>query len=78
MIATAAHGVVANTALPATDGSFRIRGISSGGYTIAVANVYTTNAGVTYIASGPDTGAAPSARAVVGPSSQVVLPALRD
>jgi Carboxypeptidase regulatory-like domain/Domain of unknown function (DUF4382) len=78
VIATDNNGNVANTALTAADGSFHIRGINSGGYTVSVANTYTTNAGVTVTASDSDPGAAPSAYVVVGPNSQITLSTLRD
>jgi hypothetical protein len=78
IIATDANGVVANTALSAADGSFHIRGINPGGYTVSVQNSFTTAAGVTVTASGADAGAAPSRYVVVGPNSQVNLGSLSD
>ncbi len=78
VIATDGDGKVANATVTAADGSFHIRGINPGGYTITVANSYTTKAGVTVTASGNDPGAAPAGYVVVGPNSQVTLPALRD
>jgi carboxypeptidase family protein/uncharacterized protein DUF4382 len=78
VIATDANGVVANTALTAADGSFHIRGINPGGYTVSVMNTYTTAAGVTVTASGADAGASPSRYVVVGPNSQVNLGSLSD
>ena len=78
VIATDSSGKVANTAPTAADGSYHIRGINPGGYTISVANTYTTNAGVTVSATGADDGAAPSTYVVLGPNSQTSLPALRD
>jgi hypothetical protein len=78
VIATDSHGVVANTTLTAADGSFHLRGINPGGYTVSVMNTFTTNAGVTVTASGADDGAAPSAYAVVGPNTQLTLATLRD
>ncbi len=78
VIATDATGNVANTALSAADGSFHLRGINPGGYTITVANTFTTNAGVTITASGADPGAAPSTYVVVGPNSQVSLGTISD
>lgn len=78
VIATDASGKVANAAPTAADGTYHIRGINPGGYTISVANTYTTNAGVTVTASGADDGAAPSTYVVLGPNSQTTLPALRD
>jgi carboxypeptidase family protein/uncharacterized protein DUF4382 len=78
VVATDANGVVANTALTAADGSFHIRGINPGGYTVSVMNTYTTAAGVTVTASGADDGAAPSRYVVVGPNSQVNLGQLSD
>ena len=78
VIATDGRGVVANTAVTAADGSFRIRAIGPGGYTVSVSNAFTTNAGVTLTAAGNDPGASPSAYVVVGPNSQVTLPALHD
>jgi hypothetical protein len=78
VIATDASGKIANTAPTAADGSYHIRGINPGQYTVSVANTFTTNAGVTVTATGSDAGAAPSALVVVGPNSQVSLNALRD
>jgi carboxypeptidase family protein/uncharacterized protein DUF4382 len=78
VIATGGNGAVANSSFTGADGTFHIRGINPGGYTVTVLNEYTTHAGVTVSASGNDPGAAPSAYAVVGPNSQVTLPALRD
>jgi hypothetical protein len=78
VVATDAHGVIANTTLTAADGSFHLRGINPGGYTVSVVNTFTTNAGVTVTASGNDQGAAPSAYAVVGPNTQLTLATLRD
>jgi hypothetical protein len=78
IVATDAHGNVANTTLTDADGAFHVRGISAGGYTISVLNSSTTNAGVTVTASGNDPGAAPSAYTVVGPTSQVNLSNLID
>lgn len=78
VIATDSSGKVANTAPTAADGTYHIRGINPGGYTISVANTYTTNAGVTVSATGADDGAAPSTYVVLGPNSQTSLPALRD
>jgi hypothetical protein len=78
VIATDSHGVVANTTLTAADGSFHLRGINPGGYTVSVMNTSTTKAGVTVTASGADDGAAPSAYAVVGPNTQLTLATLRD
>ncbi len=78
VIATDASGNVANAAPTAADGSFHLRGISAGGYTVSVANEFTTKAGVTVSASGNDAGAAPSTYVVVGPNSEIALAALRD
>jgi carboxypeptidase family protein/uncharacterized protein DUF4382 len=78
VVATDANGVVANTALTEADGSFHIRGINPGGYTVSVMNTYTTAAGVTVTASKADAGAAPSRYVVVGPNSQVNLGQLSD
>ena len=78
VIATDSHGNVANTTLTGADGSFHIRGINPGSYTVSVANTFTTNAGVTVTASGADDGAAPSAQAVVGPNTQLTIATLRD
>jgi hypothetical protein len=78
VIATDASGAVANTALTAADGSYHIRGINPGTYTVSVANTFTTKAGVTVNASGFDEGAAPSVRAVVGPNTQLTLATLLD
>jgi hypothetical protein len=78
VIATDSSGKVANTAPTAADGSYHIRGINPGEYTISVANTFTTNAGVTVTATGADAGAAPSTLVAVGPNSQISLNALRD
>ncbi|HEX3462453.1 MAG TPA: carboxypeptidase regulatory-like domain-containing protein [Candidatus Elarobacter sp.] len=78
VIATDGSGNVANTAPTGADGTYHIRGINPGGYTITVANTYTTNAGVTVTASGADGGATPSTYVMVGPNSPTTLPALRD
>ena len=78
VIATDSHGVVANTTVTGADGSFHIRGINPGSYTVSVVNTFTTNAGVTVTASGADEGAAPSVQAVVGPNTQLTLATLRD
>ncbi len=78
VIATDAHGVVANATITAADGSYHIRGINPGGYTVSVVNTFTTNAGITVTASGADVGAAPSVYAVVGPNTQLSLATLRD
>jgi hypothetical protein len=77
VVATDAQGHVANTALTAADGSYHLRGIAAGGYTVSVLNTFTTNAGVTIRASGSDPGAAPSTYVVVGPN-QVNLSTLID
>ncbi len=77
VVATDAQGRVANTALTATDGSYHLRGIAAGSYTVSVLNTFTTNAGVTIRASGSDPGAAPSTHVVVGPN-QVSLSTLID
>jgi hypothetical protein len=77
VVATDAQGHVANTALTAADGSYHLRGIAAGGYTVSVLNTFTTNAGVTIRASGSDPGAAPSAYVVVGPN-EVNLSTLID
>jgi hypothetical protein len=78
VVATDGNGNVANSTLTAADGSFHLRGINPGGYTVSVKNTFTTNAGVTVTASGADDGAAPSAYAVVGPNTQLTLATLRD
>jgi Carboxypeptidase regulatory-like domain/Domain of unknown function (DUF4382) len=78
VIATDSHGAVANTTLTGADGSFHIRGINPGSYTVSVVNTFTTNAGVTVTAAGADDGAAPSAQAVVGPNTQLTIATLRD
>jgi Carboxypeptidase regulatory-like domain/Domain of unknown function (DUF4382) len=78
IVATDASGNVANTSVTAADGSFHLRGINPGGYTISVANTSTTNAGVTVSAAGADAGAAPSRYVVVGPSGEVNLGTLID
>lgn len=78
IVATAQDGTVANTTITAADGSFHVRGINPGGYTISVVNAYTTKAGVAMTASAADAGAAPSAYVVVGPDSQVNAGNLND
>lgn len=78
VVATASNGVVANTAPTAADGSFHIRAINPGAYTLTIVNQYTTNAGITVTASGNDPGAAPSVNVVAGANSQISLPAIRD
>ena len=78
VVATDAAGNVANTTITAADGSFHIRGINPGSYTVSVLNSFTTNAGVAVTASGADDGAAPSARAILGPNAQLTLATLRD
>ncbi len=78
VIATGANGVVANTSVTGADGSFHLHGISPGGYTISIANTFTTNAGVTVTASGADSGSAPTHYVVVGPNSQINLGSLND
>ncbi|HEY0393053.1 MAG TPA: carboxypeptidase regulatory-like domain-containing protein [Candidatus Elarobacter sp.] len=78
VIATGKDGTVANTTFTAADGSFHLRGINPGGYTISVVNTFTTKAGVTITASGADDGASPSTYAVVGPDTQLTLATLRD
>jgi len=78
VVATDASGAVANTTVTGADGSFHLRGINPGGYTISVLNTFTTNAGATVNASGNDAGAAPSTYVVLGPNSQITLPTLRD
>ncbi|HZO94220.1 MAG TPA: carboxypeptidase regulatory-like domain-containing protein [Candidatus Baltobacteraceae bacterium] len=78
IVATDANGNVANTSVTAADGTFRVHGISPGGYTISVLNSYTTAAGAAVTASGNDAGASPSTYIVVGPSSQVNTGSLTD
>jgi hypothetical protein len=78
VIATGSDGTVANTTVTSADGSFHLRGINPGSYTVSVANTSTTNAGVTVSASGADDGAAPSRTVVVGPSGSVNLGTLID
>jgi Carboxypeptidase regulatory-like domain/Domain of unknown function (DUF4382) len=78
VVATDAAGNVANTTITAADGSYHIRGINPGSYTVSVLNSFTTNAGVAVTASGADQGAAPSERAIVGPNTQLTLPTLLD
>jgi hypothetical protein len=78
VVATDQSGNVANATVTAADGSFHIRGINPGSYTVSVLNSFTTNAGVAVTASGNDDGAAPSARAIVGPNTQLTLATLRD
>jgi hypothetical protein len=77
VIATDAAGNVANTTLTAADGTFHLRGINAGGYTLTIANTFTTNAGATVTASGADDGAAPSQYVVVG-SNGVSLNPISD
>ncbi len=74
VIATDASGNVANTTLTGADGSFHIRGINTGSFTLTVANTYTTNAGVTVTASGADAGASPSMNVIVGPNGVSLNP----
>jgi carboxypeptidase family protein/uncharacterized protein DUF4382 len=78
IVATDAAGNVANTSVTAADGSFHVRGINPGGYTVSVANTFTTNAGVTVTASGADAGAAPSRYIVAAPNGVVNLGTLTD
>jgi hypothetical protein len=78
IVATDESGTVANTTVSAADGSFHLRGINPGGYTVTVLNTFTTKSGVTVTATGADEGAAPSTYVVVGPNSQVSLGTLRD
>lgn len=78
IVATDALGAVANTTVTNADGTFHVRGINPGSYTVSVLNAFTTNAGVTVTSSGSDPGAAPTARVVVGPNSQVNLGTLID
>ncbi|HEX3549370.1 MAG TPA: carboxypeptidase-like regulatory domain-containing protein, partial [Candidatus Elarobacter sp.] len=74
VIATDSHGNVANATVTGADGSYHIRGINTGTYTVTVANTYTTNAGVTVTASGNDAGSSPSVSAVVGPNGVTLNP----
>ena len=78
VIATDANGVVANTSLTGADGSFHLHGINPGGYTISIANTFTTNAGVTVTASGADSGSPATHYVVIGPTSQINLGTLND
>jgi Carboxypeptidase regulatory-like domain/Domain of unknown function (DUF4382) len=78
IVATDAKGNVANTSVTAADGSFHLHGINPGGYTISIANSYTTNAGVIVTASGADPGSPPSRYVVIGPNSQINLGTLND
>lgn len=74
VIATDASGNVANVGVTGADGSYHIRGINTGTFTVTVANTYTTVAGVTVTASGNDPGATPSASAIVGPNGVSLTP----
>ena len=78
LIATDANGVVANTSVSGADGSFHLHGLNPGGYTISIANTFTTNAGVTVSASGADAGSPPTRYVVIGPNSQINLGTLND
>ncbi len=68
IIVTDSQGNVANTSVTAADGTFMVHGISAGSYTLSVANTFTTNAGVTVMATSADAGAAPSMPVTVGPN----------
>ncbi|GAC1574075.1 MAG: hypothetical protein NVS3B7_05810 [Candidatus Elarobacter sp.] len=76
--ATDSLGVVANTTVTAADGTYHLRGINAGGYTINVKNTFVTNAGVTVNAVGADAGAAPSVYVVVAPNGTVNVTPLID
>jgi len=78
IVATDKNGNVANVTVTAADGTFQLHGLGAGGYTIGVANTYTTAAGDTVTASGADAGAAPSTFQVVGPNSTVSVGTLTD
>jgi len=78
IVATDANGAVANTSVTAADGSFHLHGLNPGGYTISIANTFTTNAGVTVTATGADSGSPPTRYIVIGPNSQINLGALND
>ena len=78
IVATDANGAVANTSVTAADGSFHLHGLNPGGYTISIANTFTTNAGVTVTATGADSGSPPTRYVVIGPDSQINLGALND
>ena len=78
IVATDANGAVANTSVTAADGSFHLHGLNPGGYTISIANTFTTNAGVTVTATGADSGSPPTRYVVIGPNSQINLGALND
>ncbi|HEV3088261.1 MAG TPA: carboxypeptidase regulatory-like domain-containing protein [Candidatus Elarobacter sp.] len=78
IVATDAGGNVTNTSVSGADGTFHIHGIKAGGYTITVANTYTTNAGMTVTAADADPGASPSTYVIVGPNSQINLGTLND
>ena len=78
VIATDANGAVANTSVTGADGSFHLHGINPGGYTISIANTFTTNAGVTVTASNADSGSPPTHYVVIGPTSQINLGTLND
>ena len=78
IVATDANGKVANVTASHADGSFTLRGVGPGNYTVSVQNSFVTNAGATVDASGADAGAAPTRSIVVGPSSQIQLGTLQD
>jgi hypothetical protein len=78
IVATDTNGNVANVTVTAADGTFQIHGLNAGGYTVSVANSYTTEAGDTVTATGNDAGAAPSTFQVVGPNSTVSVGTLTD
>ncbi|HEY4439187.1 MAG TPA: carboxypeptidase regulatory-like domain-containing protein [Candidatus Elarobacter sp.] len=78
VIATDANGNVANVTATGADGTFELHGINPGGYTVSVANSFTTNAGDVVNAVGADAGGAPSQYVVVGPNSKVQLGSLQD
>ncbi|MEO7039862.1 MAG: carboxypeptidase regulatory-like domain-containing protein [Candidatus Elarobacter sp.] len=78
VIATDANGNVANVTATAADGSYHLRGINPGPYTISVQNNFVTNAGVSVSASGADSGAAPSAPITVSPNGITNVTTLID
>lgn len=78
VVATDSNGNVANATATAADGTYHLRGINPGQYTLSVKNSFVTNAGVEVDASGADPGAAPSTGVTVGPNGTINVSALTD
>jgi hypothetical protein len=78
IVATDANGKVANVTATRADGSFDLRGINAGTYTVSVLNTFVTNAGDTVTASGASAANGPSRSVIVGPNSKVQLGTLQD